>query len=208
MAPNMAMKRAAKANRRKAVVTERRKTEITGGSLAAQVARAAQAPIQHCLLAGDLQGSGIATLVVARGATPHNLTLAGFLIDAWCLGVKDTFFQTAGAASFENLLAKLETTGTVEDIDPAHARKLLRDVTAWAASNGIAPHRDFAVLEKLFGDMDADASDSTFQFGRDGKVTYVSGPNDSPAQSRFGLGAVKRAITMAFGKSLGSGHQE
>ncbi len=208
MAPNMALKRATKANRRKAAVAEKRKAEIAGSSLPAQVARATQLPIQHCLLAGDLQGSGMATLILARGATSHHVTLSGFLIDAWCLGVKDTFFQTASARSFEDLMAKLETTGTVEDVDPAYARKLLRDITAWAASNGVAPHRDFAVLEKLFGDVDADACDATLQFGHDGKPVYISGPNDSPAQARFGLGAVKKAIVAGLGRALALEHQE
>ena len=202
MAPNMAQKRAARANRRKAVVAGKRKTELLGGSLAGQVMRAAQAPIQHCLLCGGLSESGMATLILARGATPHNLTLAGFLIDAWCLGVKDTFFQTASADSFEHLLDRLEATGSVEDVDPAYARKLLRDVTAWAASNGVAPDRDFAVLEKLFGDVNADACDATFGFGHDGKPTYISGPHDSPTQVRFGLGAVKDAIAGRLGQAL------
>lgn len=53
MAPNTALKRAAKANRRKAVVAVKRKLEVDNGSLAAQVARAGQAPIQHCLLSAD-----------------------------------------------------------------------------------------------------------------------------------------------------------
>jgi hypothetical protein len=184
MATNMALKRAAKANRRKAVVAEKRKSESLSSSPAAQVSRAAQLPIQHCLLCGGLSESGMATLILARGATPNDLTLGGFLIDAWCLGVKDTFFQTAGAVSFKGLLAKMEATGPVETVDPAYARKLLRDVTGWAASNGFSPHRDFAIIEKLFGNVDADACDETFQFGRDGELTYISGPSESPAQIR------------------------
>jgi hypothetical protein len=150
----------------------------------------------------------MATLILARGATSHHLTVGGFLIDAWCLGIKDTFFHTASAESFEDLIAKLETTGTVEDIDPGYARKLLRDVTAWAAANGVAPHRDFAALEKLFGDVDADACDASFQFGHDGKPVYISGPNDTPAQSRFGLGAIKKAIGTGMARAPALEHQE
>jgi hypothetical protein len=194
MAPNMAQKRAAKANRRKAVVAGKRKTELLGGSLAAQMMRAAQTPIKHCLLCGNLPGSGMATLILARGTSPYSLTISGFLIDAWCLGVKDTFFQTGGVEAFENLLARLEETGTVENVDPAYARKLLRDVTAWAASNGVAPHRDFAVLEKLFGNVDPDASDATFAFGVDGKPAYISGPTESPAQIRRRIEVAGKAL--------------
>lgn len=183
-------------------MAEKRRAEIAGGSLAAQVARTAALPVQHCLLAGDLNEAGMATLILARGATPYSLTLGGFLIDAWLLGVKDTFFQTASAECFESLVAGLEDSGTVQDIDPAYARKLLRNVTAWAASNGVAPHRDFTVVEKLFGDVDADASDATFAFGLDGKPAYISGPDDSPAQSRFGLGAIREAIAKRLGGAL------
>ncbi len=67
-------------------------------------------------------------------------------------------------------------------LDPAHARKLLRDVTAWAASNGFAPHRDFAVIDTLFGDVSADACKATFTFVRDGGQVGVSWPNESAAE--------------------------
>jgi len=61
-------------------------------------------------------------------------------------------------------------------VDPSYARKLLRDVAAWAASIGFAPHRDFAAIERLFGDVSADASHAAFQFGREGKPLYVQSP--------------------------------
>jgi hypothetical protein len=203
MATNMALKRAAKSNRRKAVVSEKRKTELVNGSLAAQVMRAAEMPIQHCLLCGEPSNSGMATLILTRGRTSYNLTLAGFLIDTWRLGVKDTFFRTIGAESFDDLLAKMAaTSGLVQDVDPAYARKLLHNVTTWAAGSGVAPHRDFAVLEKLFGDVDADACDATFAFGRDGKPAYISGPHDSPAQVRSAIGAVREAIAGRIGQAL------
>lgn len=196
MAPNMALKRAAKADRRKAVVAGKRKLEVVNGSLAAQVARAAQTPIQHCLLSGRLFESGMATLLLARGATSLNLTVGGFLIDAWCLGVKDTFFHTAGAAGLDHMIARMETTGPVEDVDPAYARKLLRDVAAWAATKGFSPHRDFAVLEKLFGDVDADACDTTFAFGHNGDPIYISGPIETPAQIRKRMRTIDKALAL------------
>ncbi|SRR5579871_6115288 len=181
MASNIALKRAAKANRRKAVVAEKRKLELLNTSQSAQVLRAAQALIQHCLLCGELFESGMATLFLARGVTSYNLTLAGFLIDAWCLGVKDTFFHAFDAESFECLLADMEAAGPVTSVDPAYARKLLRDAAVWAGSLGIAPHRDFAVIEKFFGDANADTCDATFQFGRNGEPVYIPGRSESPA---------------------------
>jgi hypothetical protein len=56
----MAQKRAAKANRRKAVVAGKRKTELVDSSFAVQIARAVQC--WRSILAGD--GSMTATLIV------------------------------------------------------------------------------------------------------------------------------------------------
>jgi hypothetical protein len=61
MATNMALKRAAKANRRKAVVAEKRKLELCNDTLTARVLRAAHAPIRHCLVPETLFDAGIGT---------------------------------------------------------------------------------------------------------------------------------------------------
>src|SRR5260370_11421649 len=62
-------------------------------------------------------------------------------------------------------------------VDPSYARKLLRDVAAWSQSIGFAPHRDFAAVERMFGDVSADATEAVFRFRRDGKAFYIPGPN-------------------------------
>ncbi len=178
---NMAQKRAAKANRRKTIVAQKRKVEVLEGSLAERVARAAITPIRYCLVADTIFSQGIGTVVLVRGAPGATLTMASFLVNAWCLGIKDTFLRPVGAEEFKMMLRHMERTSAMASVDPAYARKLLREATAWAASLGFAPHRDFATLERLFGDVDADASDATFTFGREGKPFYMSGPNDTPA---------------------------
>jgi hypothetical protein len=189
MAPNMALKRAAKANRRKAVIAGKRKTELVDSSPAVQIARAAQMPIQHCFVSERLFDLGLGTLVLARGETSNHLAVGVFLIDASSFGVKDTFFRTMGARAFEDLVAKVEATGAPKSIDPANARKLLLDGAAWAASNGIAPHCDFVAIEKLFGDVDADGSDMIFQFG------YMVRP-DSRVQVVREAGMIGNALTV------------
>jgi hypothetical protein len=64
-------------------------------------------------------------------------------------------------------------------VDPGHARKLLRDLAAWSQSISFAPQRDFAAVERIFGDVSADPSGAVFRFGRDGKLVYIPGPNDT-----------------------------
>jgi len=164
MAANMALKRAAKANRRKAIVAEKRKSELLSNSPLAQVLRAAQAPIRHCVVSDDLFRAGMGIVMLTRGAS-FELAIGGFLVDMLGRGVKDSSFQRAAADTVEGMLARMRSESPITAVDPSYARKLLRDAAAWAQSHGSAPHRDYAMVERLFGDVSADACDTTFQFG-------------------------------------------
>ena len=64
---NMAARRGAKANRRKAIVAQKRKAAALGETLAGRVARAAATPILHCLLTHNMFESGMGNLVLVRG---------------------------------------------------------------------------------------------------------------------------------------------
>jgi hypothetical protein len=69
--------------------------------LTERIRRAAIAPIRHCLLPEALLETGIGTLILARGTTADQLAMGAFLIDVWCLGVKDALFQSVDAQDFE-----------------------------------------------------------------------------------------------------------
>mgnify|MGYP005817289989 CR=1 FL=1 len=96
MAMNMAQKRARKAQRQKQRVAARRKAEALEASLPARVLRAAQAPI-HCLLTEGIFDVGMGTLVLVRGATPDRFAMSLFLVDVFCLGVKDVSADASDA---------------------------------------------------------------------------------------------------------------
>jgi hypothetical protein len=179
MATNIAMKRAKKAQRRKQVVAQKRRAEVQEASLPARVLRAAGAPIQHCLLGESMFDIGMGALVLARGATPHHIAFGSFLIDVFCLGIKDVMFKSVERDVFEMYVGSMDAGSRMVSVDPSYVRKLLRDLAAWSQSIGFAPHRDFAAVERMFGDTSADASDAVFRFGRDGKPVYIPGPSDT-----------------------------
>ena len=102
-----------------------------------------------------------------------------FLIDVFCLGIKDVMFEAVEAETFEMYMEATDAGSPLVAVDPTHARKLLRDLAAWSQSIGFAPHRDFAAVERIFGDVGAEASDAVFRFGRDGRPVYIPGPSES-----------------------------
>ena len=184
MATNMALKRARKAQRRKQVVVQKRRAEGLEASLPARVLRAAHAPIQHCFLTEAVFDIGMGTLVLARGATPHYIAFSAFLIDVFCLGIKDVMFESGESEVFEIYMDATDSVSPMVSVDPSDARRLLRDLAAWSQSIGFAPHRDFAAVERVFGDVSADSSDAGFRFGHDGKPFYIPGPSESAAVIR------------------------
>jgi hypothetical protein len=199
MATNMAQKRAKKAQRRKQVVAQKRRDEALEAGLPARVLRAADAPIQHCLLTESVFEGGMGTLVLARGATPNYLAFSSFLIDTFCLGIKDVVFEAVESEAFEIHVDAMEASAPLVAVDPSYARKLLRDLAAWSQSIGFAPHRDFAAVERIFGDVSADASDAVFQFGRDGKPFYIPGPTESAPLIERRINQLQKLLGDGFG---------
>jgi hypothetical protein len=178
-ASNLAARRAAKANRRKAIVAQKRKAEAVESTPAGQAIHAAALPIRHCLMTETLFETGIGTLILARGSTVGRLAIAGFLLDSYCRGVKDVMFRTMDVGELAPYLDMLRETTPLVSVDPSYARKLLRDLTRWSASLGFPPPRNFAAVERLFGTVDPQACDVAFELGMGGKPLYVSGPGES-----------------------------
>jgi hypothetical protein len=194
MATNMVQKRARKAQRRKQVGTQKRRAELLDASLPARVLRAAHEPIQYCFLTEEIFEIGIGTLVLARSATPHHLVLSSFLIDVFCLGIKDVMFESVDSEFFSMYMDATDAGSPMVAVDPSDCRKLLRDLAAWSQSIGFAPHRDFAAVERIFGDVNADASEAAFQFGRDGKPVYIPGPNDTASLIRRRIAQLQKCL--------------
>jgi hypothetical protein len=175
---------AEKASRRKAVVAEKRKADIVmmGGPEAHQIIEAAHSPIKTCVVSDRLFADGIGWVVLARTLPSGLVGVSFFLVDVWCLGVKDAFFAINTPQKFADRMTASNEDQLFVDIDPSVARKLLHDAVAYAGSFSILPSEGFAKAEAIFGDIPL--ATATFQFGKDGKPLYVSGPNDSPTRIR------------------------
>jgi hypothetical protein len=196
MTKRHAQKRAAKAARRKKLLAERRKAALAGTqlSLATQVRRITVAPIHCCLISETLFDNGMGYLVVARKAADGRMAVATFLLDVYCIGVKDVVLRLGEAHEIGLFIDRLNDAQPMVATEPSRARKLLGDLVAWSRSIGLAPHPDYAAAEPLFGDVSADACDESFSFGQDGKPFLIQGPNDTPARTRKRLEALRRTL--------------
>ncbi|HEY1453032.1 MAG TPA: hypothetical protein VGF57_06175 [Roseiarcus sp.] len=152
------------------------------------------APLHACFVQSTMFTSGFGMIILTRKTGPRRLAMAGFLVDVYCLGVKDVLFRDADEATVDALRDAFERGAPFEAADPCYARKLLHDAVAYARSLGLEPHADYAAVEPLFGDVDADASEAQFKFGYEGKPLYVPGPSESSAQIRRRLDRLRRHL--------------
>jgi hypothetical protein len=153
----------------------------------------ATSPIVACMATEDFESKGMATVTVVRKLSLGRYGLVMFLLDTFCLGVKDAFFRVADADQYEIYRNGLAVAGGTASIEPARARKLVRDAADFGAANGFPPPADFAEFERIFGDVAP--SEETFTFGRDGKPYYVAGPYESAQRSEY----VRKMLEQRFG---------
>ena len=97
-----------------------------GNPLPEGIRGASNAPIQRCLVQEHLFENGKGVLVLARGLSPTRVTIASFLLDVYCLGIKNVIFRTLEASELAYFITKMEATSPFVAMEPCDARKLLR----------------------------------------------------------------------------------
>jgi hypothetical protein len=128
------------------------------------------------------RGNGM--IVVARQAGGTRLRFAAFLVDTFCLGVKDVIFEDVDVSEFDAMIEVIEQGAPFAEAEPAYARKLVREAVTYARSLGFEPHAAHAAAEVIFGDYSAESCDASFSFGCDGRPHYIPGPTETRAQIR------------------------
>jgi hypothetical protein len=178
-------KLAKKAAKRKAVVATKRALGDVGslGAHGRHAVPAASAPIHECLVPESLFDIGIGNAIVSRKMPNGFIGAAVFLLDVFCLGVKDAFYDVLSPAEYDYRVSGLEHE-TFRAIHPACARKLVEGAEAYARDLGFNPHPDYQRARQIFGDLDATTCPTHYAFGKDGKPFFMSGPYDTPARCR------------------------
>jgi len=169
--------------RQKALARQKAKRKQARGA-GSGLLPASAVEIYHCKIPTRLVELGIGNVVISRRYPSGQIGLAIFLLDVYCLGVKDVFYQLVDPSKYIRIMEGLERDGPLEDIDPACARKLIEGAIEYAQRFQLRPHPAYRAAQKILDGVDAAACLRSFEYGRDGKPFYVAGPNDSPAKSR------------------------
>jgi transcriptional regulator with XRE-family HTH domain len=104
--------------------------------------------------------------------------VSGFLVDYWCLGVKDALFKKCDERKYEALIERIEKTFSepLQEISLEQAQAIVFGSIDYAATLGFKPHDDFQRAKQSLGERLENLQ--SIQFGRDGKPFYFCGPHD------------------------------
>lgn len=148
-----------------------------------QVAFVAGMPIHECLVPRGLFDLGLGSIVISRKMLSDHIGFAIFLVDVFCLGVKSCLFAALPRGEYERKVGDLRQAEGLEPIQPACAVKLVQNAVAYAQDLGLTPHWEYAIIKKIFGDINPALCPQEFKLGKEGKPRYISGPHETMADS-------------------------
>jgi hypothetical protein len=145
---------------------------------------AAAAPVLHSLASDSLWKEGIGHVLLSREVNRGQVAFAVFLVDMYCLGVKNAMWNIRSQSEVVSLAGKLSGDYKIVKLKPECTRKLVEGAVEYARKLGFAPHDDYQHARLIFGDIDSAACAEEFVYGRDGKPYFIAGPHDSPERCR------------------------
>ena len=174
----VAAKRGRKRVKRKQTLSKRRQTQVVS------MAGAARYPIHEVLLQDLIFEQGLGVGILSRRLPDERIAMASFVIDAYCLGVKDATARIMNPFDYQEYVDHVESTASLSAVEPAYLVKLIKESVAYAKDLGFNPHRDYKKARNIFGDIDPNACLESFEFGKEGKPLYISGPLESAPKIR------------------------
>jgi hypothetical protein len=157
----------------------------TRKELAAYILAAARKlPFGDCYVNPGFINSGLARVLITRKRANGSYIIGFFLVDVFCLGVKQAMYHYAPT---EELIDDLLYRSNLSDpSDPAvvsdsdYAQNIVWGAVEYADELGFEPRdEDFGVAQYILDPAD-EIEFIDIEFGKDGKPFFIAGPRDNP----------------------------
>jgi len=127
--------------------------------------------------------AGLAVIVLSRKVGFNRLEVCTYLVDLWCLGVKDAsgprLMNPSTYKDFIEFAYNPFPAGS-EEIPLELAQAIAFGGIEYAKTLGFQPHADFEQARSQLGKWDGTP---VLNFGRNGKPCYINGPYDDPIKT-------------------------
>ena len=138
--------------------------------------RARLLPIYKCYKGETIGDSREMSIMVIRKHAGGTYTLAAFMLDRWCLGVKDAIWQFN--IPEDEMLDFVDHFAThIEqwtEIEYVEAHNWVYGALDWATNAGISPCKDFALARYILEEDDDNVELQEYDFGYNGEYCLMA----------------------------------
>jgi hypothetical protein len=160
---------------------------LTSSSPQAILRRARSYPLHECLISDNWnkkESSGLVEVLVAREQPDGDICFGVYLIDIYCLGLKNTFANAGFSRSRyqSEVRNKVFRAGKPVECSIELAQQMIYQSIEYAEQFGFEPEKDFMLSQYLLAPRGELEEPYQLTFGKDGKPFFISGPNDNVAR--------------------------
>ncbi|RPI78245.1 MAG: hypothetical protein EHM41_25780 [Chloroflexi bacterium] len=140
-------------------------------------------PFYGAWLMEGWEDRGITPVVVARRqADDDNIIFGMYMVDLFCLGVKDALWKgDLNSKQFNRQLPQL-CGDMPEPCEVSLAHEVIYGSIDFARKYGFEPHRDFRKAGLILDPPETLSWKHKLEFGKDGKPLFIPGPYDNARQ--------------------------
>ncbi|WP_291530461.1 DUF1186 domain-containing protein [Bacteroides sp. UBA939] len=132
--------------------------------------KARQLPLVECWIEKGWEQCGRATVIVARQHVNGNYTSGVYLLDTFCCGVTDSFFQFNSPKDiYEKLIDRRGYGIEMGQISYEEAHNLIYGAVAYAEEAGISPHSSFQLTQYILKEDTDEVPLIEYEFGKNGQ---------------------------------------
>lgn len=148
-------------------------------------------PVGKCYMIPDWEETGETVAIVTRCHPKGTFTVGTYLIDTFCLGVKDSFYRfSINEYDLEELLRNYSNV-KIEETDYAVVHNLIYGALEFAEEAGILPCKEFSLTQYIL-EEDTDAIPlMKFDYGKNGRHLLVA---DNRSQLDFYMPKLRKHL--------------
>ena len=129
--------------------------------------------IGACYVSDDIEEMGEGHVIVSRKHTGGRVSIAFYLVDIWCVGVKDSFYRLRlEDDEFKEMIDTYRLGLRECCYDEAH--NWIFGAIAFAEEAGIEPDKSFKVTRYMLEEDDDNIPLIEYEYGKNGKHTLVT----------------------------------
>jgi len=135
--------------------------------------------LHECLIDKEWQDRGLAQILLSRKQPNNKLILGVYLVDIFCLGLKNTFCNAnISLEEYQRLKLGIFKGTVIVPCSPEKVCKIIFGAIEYAKRIGFKPQKDFDLSQYVLEGLQNNDCDLTLEFGKDGKPLYIAGPDD------------------------------